>query len=131
MRKDDWCVQNLTKLKLKFYSFFRCLSIGGEGVLDEWLIAQENLFFCVLQNFDTNKIQREVQEKMKTGDLNVVFKKYCRLVKYTLILVTFLNLYPNWILWVKFGNLPLLKEKFCVLNFAEFGQFSPIFQASF
>ena len=45
--------------------------------MDEWLEAQENLVYCVMQNFDTTRIQNEIEEKKKTGDLDVVFKKYC------------------------------------------------------
>lgn len=55
----------------------RCLHVGGQKALDQWLRAQENLVYCVMQNFDINSIQSEVEAKKKTGDLDLVFKKYC------------------------------------------------------
>ena len=55
----------------------RCLRVGGQEALDEWLEAQENLVYCVMQNFNINSIQNEIEEKKRTGDLDLVFKKYC------------------------------------------------------
>eukprot|EP00095_Tigriopus_kingsejongensis_P009200 maker-scaffold299_size217019-snap-gene-1.32 protein:Tk09200 transcript:maker-scaffold299_size217019-snap-gene-1.32-mRNA-1 annotation:"27 kda hemolymph" len=55
----------------------RCLKIGGQSALDNWLAAQEHLVFCVMQNFDISKIQRQIETKKKSGDLDVVFKEYC------------------------------------------------------
>ena len=57
--------------------YFRCLKVGGQEALDAWLAAQESLVYCVLQNFDLGKIEVEVEAKKKTGDLDLVFKKYC------------------------------------------------------
>jgi uncharacterized protein (DUF1919 family) len=56
---------------------FRCSQIGGKQVLDDWLKAQENLIFAVMQNFDLVEIQGEINAKKKSGDLDLVFKKYC------------------------------------------------------
>jgi len=55
----------------------RCLRIGGQEALDQWLKSQEDLVYCVMQNFDISSIQSEVAAKEKTGDLDLVFKKYC------------------------------------------------------
>ena len=55
----------------------RCLRVGGKEALDQWLAAQENLVYCVMQNFNINSIQNEIEEKKRTGDLDLVFKKYC------------------------------------------------------
>ena len=56
----------------------RCLSTAGQTALDDWLKAQENLLYCVLANFDSKKIETEIEQKRETGeDLSPVFKKYC------------------------------------------------------
>ena len=55
----------------------RCLKIGGQRALDDWLKSQEDLVYCVLQNFDKDAIKQEVEAKKETGDLDLVFKKYC------------------------------------------------------
>ena len=55
----------------------RCLKVGGHQALDQWLKAQEHLVFCVMNNFNVDEIKREVEAKKKTGDLDLVFKKYC------------------------------------------------------
>lgn len=55
----------------------RCLRVGGQEALDRWLKAQEDLVYCVMQNFDLASIQSEVERAKATGDLDLVFKKYC------------------------------------------------------
>jgi len=55
----------------------RCKRTGGQHALDAWLRSQENLLHCVMANFDMAEIRREVDSKRKTGDLDLVFKKYC------------------------------------------------------
>lgn len=55
----------------------RCLQVGGQTALDQWLKAQEHLVWCVMQNFDVASMQAEFEAKKKTGDLDLVFKKYC------------------------------------------------------
>jgi len=55
----------------------KCLKFGGQKALDDWLKAQEDLIWCVLTNFDVTSIQDEIEAKKATGDLDVVFKKYC------------------------------------------------------
>ena len=56
----------------------RCLNTAGQTALDDWLKAQENLLYCVLANFDSKKIENEIEQKRETGeDLSPVFKKYC------------------------------------------------------
>jgi hypothetical protein len=55
----------------------RCLKVGGQEALDKWLKAQEHLVFCVMQNFDVTEIKTEIDIKKQTGDLDLVFKKYC------------------------------------------------------
>jgi hypothetical protein len=62
---------------LNIFICFRCLKVGGQKVLDDWLKAQEDLIYCVMQNFDLMGIQEEITVKKKTGDLDLVFKKYC------------------------------------------------------
>jgi len=56
----------------------RCLLTGGEQVLDDYLYEQENLIYCILKQFDLEELQTEMASKKKTGDLDLVFKKYCR-----------------------------------------------------
>jgi len=60
-----------------FLYHFRCLKVGGQKALDDWLTAQEDLMFCVIQNFEVTSIQSEIEAKKSTGDLDLVFKKYC------------------------------------------------------
>ena len=67
----------LTPGKNQILFTFRCLQVGGQQVLDDWLKAQENLIFGVMQNFDLMQIQEEINAKKKSGDLDLVFKKYC------------------------------------------------------
>lgn len=55
----------------------RCLNVGGQEALDQWLKYQEALVWCVMQNFESGEIEREIRAKEKTGDLDLVFKKYC------------------------------------------------------
>lgn len=55
----------------------RCLEVGGQSALDDWLKAQEDLVYCVMENFDVEEIQNEIELKKETGDLDLVFKKYC------------------------------------------------------
>ena len=51
--------------------------VGGQEALDQWLESQEALVWCVMQNFESGEIEREIRAKEKTGDLDLVFKKYC------------------------------------------------------
>lgn len=55
----------------------RCLKVGGQEALDRWLRSQEELVYCVMQNFDVTQIKNEIETKKQTGDLDLVFKKYC------------------------------------------------------
>ena len=55
----------------------KCLKVGGQKALDDWLEAQENLIFCVMENFEVATIQSEIEAKRRHGDLDEVFKKYC------------------------------------------------------
>jgi len=75
MEEDERIHNELESGLIKFED--RCLKIGGQEALDQWLKSQEELVFCVMQNFDVTKIQSEVAAKEKTGDLDLVFKKYC------------------------------------------------------
>lgn len=56
----------------------RCLEVGGQSVLDRYVNEQEQLLYCVMEQFDFAEIQEEIEEKKKVGDLDEVFKKYCR-----------------------------------------------------
>ena len=60
-----------------FLTLLLSFSVGGQEALDQWLKSQEDLVYCVMQNFDITSIQSEVAAKEKTGDLDLVFKKYC------------------------------------------------------
>ncbi|TRY75489.1 hypothetical protein TCAL_14557 [Tigriopus californicus] len=57
----------------------RCLKVGGQAVLDDWLQAQEHLVYCVMINFDLTKIQRQIDmtDKKRNLNLDVVFKEHC------------------------------------------------------
>jgi len=55
----------------------RCKETGGDEVLRLWQKEQEDLIYCFLQEFDTDTIMEELEEKKASGDLDVVFKKYC------------------------------------------------------
>jgi len=66
------------KLERGFKNFEeRCLENGGEKVLDEYLEEQEQLVWCVMEHFDLETIQNEIEKKKKSGDLDEVFRKYC------------------------------------------------------
>jgi len=65
-------------LKRGFKNFpERCLANGGEEVLNEYLVEQENLIYCMMTQFDLEEMQGEIETKRKTSDLDLVFKKYC------------------------------------------------------
>lgn len=55
----------------------RCLVNGGEQVLADYLSEQENLVYCMMEQFDVEEIQYEVETNKETGKLDEVFKKYC------------------------------------------------------
>ena len=55
----------------------KCLKVGGQKALDEWLLGQESLVYCVMENFEVATIQHEVEAKRQDGDLDEFFKKYC------------------------------------------------------
>jgi len=55
----------------------RCLENGGKQVLADYLAEQEELVYCIMEQFDIDEIQQEIEEKKKQGDLDEVFKKYC------------------------------------------------------
>jgi len=55
----------------------KCFKTGGQEALDSWLKAQEDLIYCAMQNFNVINIQDEIAAKKATGELDVVFKKYC------------------------------------------------------
>ena len=46
-------------------------------MLADYLAEQENLVYCIMQQFDIDELQQEIEEKKKQGDLDEVFKKYC------------------------------------------------------
>jgi len=55
----------------------RCLENGGKEVLDNYLSQQEQLVYCIMEQFDIDELNHEIEEKKKHGDLDEVFKKYC------------------------------------------------------
>jgi len=55
----------------------RCLENGGKKVLKDYLAEQEQLVYCIMEQFDMDELQHEIEEKKKIGDLDEVFKKYC------------------------------------------------------
>eukprot|EP00092_Neocalanus_flemingeri_P008139 GFUD01008779.1.p1 GENE.GFUD01008779.1~~GFUD01008779.1.p1 ORF type:complete len:296 (-),score=89.30 GFUD01008779.1:1195-2082(-) len=55
----------------------RCLANGGKKVLEDYLAEQEQLVYCIMEQFDMDELQQEIEEKKKVGDLDEVFKKYC------------------------------------------------------
>jgi hypothetical protein len=55
----------------------RCKETGGEEVLRKWQKEQEDLIYCFLEEFDIDTIEQEMDDKKTSGDLDVVFKKYC------------------------------------------------------
>jgi len=55
----------------------KCLKIGGQQALDNWQKEQENMMHCVMVNFNVLGIREEIEAKKETGELDVVFKKYC------------------------------------------------------
>ena len=57
--------------------FSRCLKIGGQQALDNWLTAQEELVKCFLDNFQSDEITDDMETKRRKGELDLVFKKYC------------------------------------------------------
>ena len=57
--------------------FFRCVKYGGQKALDNWLKAQEDIIWCVMENFDVTNIKDEIEREKSKGNLDGVFKKYC------------------------------------------------------
>jgi len=53
------------------------LAFGGQKVLEDFLSEQENLIFCMLQQFDIEELASAIETNRKTGDLDLVFKRYC------------------------------------------------------
>ena len=43
----------------------------------DYLAEKEELLYCIMEQFDIDEIQQEIEEKKKQGDLDEVFKKYC------------------------------------------------------
>ena len=70
----NWNV-NYECIQLQKYIYTH--ELGGQEALDQWLKYQEALVWCVMQNFESGEIEREIRAKEKTGDLDLVFKKYC------------------------------------------------------
>ena len=61
----------------KFVLIFRCLKYGGQKALDNWLKSQEDIIWCVMENFDVTNIKSEIEREKSQGNLDGVFKKYC------------------------------------------------------
>ena len=40
------------------------------------MAEQEQLVLCIMDQFDIEELQHEIEEKKKQGDLDEVFKKY-------------------------------------------------------
>lgn len=55
----------------------RCLAHGGRAVLEQYLTEQEDLIYCLMQQFDLQEINSEIERNKKSGDLDDVLKKYC------------------------------------------------------
>lgn len=45
--------------------------------MEDYLAEQEQLVYCIMEQFDMDQLQHEIEEKKKIGDLDEVFKKYC------------------------------------------------------
>ena len=73
-----WYNLNISRLNKSYiFLILRCVKYGGQQALDNWLKEQESLIFAVMENFEVTKIQKEIENKKATGDLDLVFKKYC------------------------------------------------------
>jgi len=55
----------------------RCLENSGKEVLEDYLAEQEQLVYCIMEQFDMVELHEEIEDKKKHGDLDEVFKKYC------------------------------------------------------
>jgi len=55
----------------------KCVKYGGQKALDNWLKAQEDIIWCVMENFDVTNIKDEIEREKSKGNLDGVFKKYC------------------------------------------------------
>lgn len=68
-----------------FSYFSRCRVVGGEEVLNRFLKQQEELVYCFMQQFDMDILEKEINTNRRSGDLDLVFDKYCGSVDFTFL----------------------------------------------
>ncbi|XP_054286497.1 27 kDa glycoprotein-like [Macrosteles quadrilineatus] len=56
----------------------RCLRYGTNTSFDQAMAAKEDLQFCLRGLVNTTVIKKEIELAKPTGDLDIVFRKYCR-----------------------------------------------------
>ena len=57
----------------------RCKKIGGQKALDDWLEAQSGIVDWALgQSSEVENMEAKIERYKATGDLDVLFKEYCR-----------------------------------------------------
>lgn len=56
----------------------KCDKNGGEGVYENAVVAREKLEQCLKSFVNFTQLEQEMEEKKPTGDLDLVFKTYCR-----------------------------------------------------
>ncbi|GLH14228.1 27 kDa hemolymph protein [Gryllus bimaculatus] len=56
----------------------KCERLGGAGAYERVETAQEDFKSCVMSLVNVTELQQEMEEAKPTGDLDTVFRKYCR-----------------------------------------------------
>jgi len=56
----------------------RCMRYGTNESFDNAMAAKEDVQFCVRRLVNYTEIQKEIEKAKPTGDLDIVFRKYCR-----------------------------------------------------
>ncbi|OAD57696.1 27 kDa hemolymph protein, partial [Eufriesea mexicana] len=56
----------------------KCDKNGGEGAFDNAQSAKDNLEQCFKSFINFTQLEEEMEKKKPTGDLDMVFKEYCR-----------------------------------------------------
>lgn len=56
----------------------KCIKNGGDGAFENADLAKDELLQCLKSFVNITKLQEEMEEYKPTGDLDIVFKNYCR-----------------------------------------------------
>lgn len=70
-------VSNATKTHVSEW-LERCNATAGKEAVDDIKNSVQELYECVGRHINFNKVQKEVNQSIAKGELDVVFKKYCK-----------------------------------------------------